>query len=236
MVLFMKRIIAAAFAAMLAAPAAAADRNYTLTDFDRVQVDGPYQVSLATGLSAGARARGSAEALDRVSVEVQGRTLRIRTNRSAWGGYPGDRAGPVIIEATTRDLVAGAVTGSGSLVIDKAKGLRLDLSVSGSGRLGVANVEADNLIVGLLGSGRIAIGGKARQLRATIQGSGDFEGRALSVQDAVVFADTAGTVAVGASRSAKVTATGPGDVTVIGSPSCTLDGAAAALVKCGRQR
>jgi hypothetical protein len=236
----MKRIIAAAFAAAyaasLAVPAAAAERSYTLTDFDRVQVEGPYQVSLTTGLSSGARASGSAEALERVSVEVQGHTLRIRTNRSAWGGYPGERAGPVIIEATTRDLAAGAVTGSGSLVVDKAKGLRLDLSVSGSGRLGVASVEADNLVVGLLGSGRIALGGKAKQLRATIQGSGDFEGAALVAQDAVVVADTGGTVTVAAARTAKVTATGPGDVVILGSPSCTLGGVAAASVKCGKQR
>src|SRR5690349_20556352 len=75
-----------AFAA--AAPAAAAERHYSITDFDRVQVDGPYRVTLATGRSSAARAEGSTEALDHVSIDVQGGILRIRRNRSAWGGYP----------------------------------------------------------------------------------------------------------------------------------------------------
>src|SRR3954464_4919821 len=104
----MTRTLPIAFLAFAAAacPAAAAERNYTVTDFDRVQVDGPYQVTLRTGLTAGARAEGSAGALDRISIDVQGNSLRVRTNRSAWGGYPGDSTGPVAITLTTRDLRA----------------------------------------------------------------------------------------------------------------------------------
>ena len=233
----MNRIIAAALPlAFAAAPAAAAERSYSVTDFDRVQVDGPYQVSLTTGLSSSARATGSVGALDRVSVEVQGRTLRIRVNRSGWGGYPGDRAGPVVIQVTTRNVVAAGVTGSGGLAIDKTSGIRLDLSVSGSGRLGVASLNADSLGVSLLGSGRIAVGGQAKQMRATIQGSGDLDARSLTAQDATIFADTAGTITLGAARTAKVTATGPGDVEILGDPSCTLLGVAAESVKCGTPR
>lgn len=234
----MTRILAAAFAlaAALAAafPAAAAERRYTVTDFDRVQVEGPYHVVLATGRASGVVASGSQQALERVSIDVQGRTLRIRPNRSAWGGYPGDPVGTVQIAASTRDLRAAMVTGSGSLAIDRAEGLRLDLSVSGSGKLAVQRVEADSLVVGLLGSGRIALGGSAKTMRATIQGSGDLDALALGVGDLELTADTAGTVAVRAARSARVTAIGPGDVTIAGTPSCTLSGPAAAMVACGR--
>lgn len=234
----MTRIIAAALsiAAALAAafPAAAAERRYSVTDFDRVQVEGPYRVTLVTGGSSGVVASGSREALERVSIEVQGRTLRIRANRSAWGGYPGDPVGPVEIAAATRDLRAAMVTGSGSLAVDKAQGLRLDLSVSGSGRLSVGQIRADTLIVGLLGSGRIALGGTAETMRATIQGSGDLDAAALAVDDLTLTADTAGTIAVRAARAAKVTAIGPGDIRVDGKAACTLSGPAAAMVACGR--
>ena len=224
--------LAAAFAA--AAPAAADERTYSVTDFDRVQVEGPYRVTLVTGRPSRAVAIGSREAIERVSVEVQGRTLRIRPNRSAWGGYPGDKVGPVRIEASTRDLRAGTVTGSGALAVDRAEGLRLDFSVSGSGGIDVAQVEADRLVVGLLGSGRTTLGGAAKTMVATIQGSGDLDAAALKVEDLQLTADTAGTVAVRAARTAKVTAIGPGDVTVAGTPSCTLSGAASAMVACGR--
>ncbi|HEX8513793.1 MAG TPA: head GIN domain-containing protein [Allosphingosinicella sp.] len=223
-----------AFAA--AVPVAAAERNYSITDFDKVQVDGPYRVTLTMGRSSGARAEGSAEALDHVSIDVQGGTLRVRRNRSAWGTHPGAGAGPVAVTLTARDLRSAAVVGSGSLDIDRARGLRIDLSVSGSGRLNVAAVEADNLVVGLLGGGRITLAGRTRQLRATVQGSGDLAASGLSADDALIRSDTAGSVAVAVARSAKVTATGAGDVEILGSPACTVEAKGSGRVTCGGAR
>jgi hypothetical protein len=219
-----------------AVPAGAAERNYSVTDFDRVQVDGPYRVSLTTGRSSAARAEGSTEALDQVAVDVQGGTLRVRRNRSAWGGYPGEGSGPVSIALTTRDLRNASVVGSGTLDIDRAKGLRVDLSVSGSGRLTVGAVEADNLVVGLLGGGRITVAGRARQLKATLQGSGDLAAAGLSADEAQIVSDTAGNVAVAVTRSAKVTATGPGDVEIVGGPSCIVQAKGSGRVACGPAR
>src|SRR5687768_9807544 len=140
----MRIFLTALLLAFFASPALAIDQRYMVTDFDRVQVDGPFQVTLIVGRPSDATASGSRAALDRVSIEVQGRTLRIRPNRSAWGGYPGRVAGgPVRIMISTRDLVAGAVAGPGSLAIDRAKGLRIELNVTGSGRIGLGAVEAD---------------------------------------------------------------------------------------------
>jgi len=234
----MTRTLPLAFLALAAAaaPAGAAERRYSVTDFDRVQVDGPYRVSLQTGLSSGARAEGSTEALERISVEVQGGILRVRRNRSAWGGYPGEGPGPVTITLTTRDLRTAAVVGSGSLDIDRVRGLRVDLSVSGSGRLSVGAVDADNLMVGLLGSGRITLAGRAKQLKATVQGSGDLAASGLSADDAQIASDTAGNVAVAVARTAKVTASGPGDVEIVGAPSCTVEAKGSGQVLCGRGR
>jgi hypothetical protein len=223
-----------AFAA--AVPAGAAERNYSITDFDRVQVDGPYRVTLTSGRSSSARAEGSAEALDHVSIDVQGGTLRVRRNRSAWGGYPGSDAGPVTVTLTTRDLRSAAVVGSGSLDIDRAKGLRVDLSMSGSGRLNVSAVEADNLVVGLLGGGRIALAGRTRQLRATVQGSGDLAASGLTADDAQIGSDTAGSVAVTVLKTAKVASTGAGDVEIVGTPTCTVEAKGSGRVTCGERR
>lgn len=227
-------LLAAALAAALpAVPAGAADRTYPVTDFDSVRVEGPFEVSLATGLSSRVQASGPAEALERVSVEVEGRTLRIRVNPSAWGGYPGQSPGHVRIAASTRDLVRASVVGSGSLDIDKARGLRLDLALGGSGRLAVRALEADNLNVGLVGSGRIALGGHARLMRATIQGSGDLDGARLRADDVQLGADSAGSITLGPARTAKVRATGAGDVTIAGTPACTIDWKGAGRVRCG---
>lgn len=232
MVLPMKRVMLAAVLAAVAAPAEAAERRFTVTDFDRILVDGPFQVTLVTGRSGSAVATGSNQALDRVSIEVQGRTLRIRPNRSSWGGYPGEDLGVLAIKVSTHDLRGAVVTGSGTIDIDKARGMRFDISVAGSGRVGVANLETDKLGVGLLGSGTIRIGGKAKELRATIQGAGDLDAENLLVEDADINADTAGNIAVGVRRAAKITATGQGDTRIVGKPACTVKGLASGRVSC----
>jgi hypothetical protein len=239
MVAAMNRILFAALAlaaASFASAAGAAERRYSLTDFDRIQIEGPYEVTLATGRSSGARATGSPEALERVTVEVQGRTLHIRRNRNGWGGYPGQAAGTVRIEATTQNLRAALVSGSGGLAVDSARGLRVDLSVSGSGRLSVAGASIDNLYVGLLGAGRITVAGTAKQLHATLQGTGDLAGEGLRVDDAQVTAETSGTISFAAVRSASVRSTGAGDVVVTGRPACTVETLGSGTVRCGSAR
>jgi hypothetical protein len=216
------------------APAVAAERFYPVTDFDRVQVEGPYQVTLVTGAGAAARASGSEAALARVTVEVQSGVLKIHPNRSGWGGYPGDNPGAVRIALSTRELRAATVIGAGALAVDRVRGLRADLSVSGSGSIGVQRVEADVLMLGLIGSGRIAAAGVAKQVRATVQGSGDLAAAGLAADDLVLNAETAGTVAIAARRTAKVKAGGSGNVDVSGPAACTVTATGAGQVRCGR--
>ena len=235
MILHMKRIMLAALAAAACPIAAeAAERRYSITSFDRIQVDGPYQVTVQTGRSNSAVATGTARALDGVSIEVQSRVLKISPNRSAWGGKPGDQAGPVAIAVTAHELRAATVAGSGTINIDKAKAMKFDVTLSGSGRIGLDKVEADILSVGLLGSGKIALGGKAKTFKATVRGAGDLAGDKLAVEDAEINSDTAGTVSVGVRRAAKITSTGAGDTTIIGSPACTLSVRGAGRVFCSR--
>ena len=218
----------------LAAPAAAAERNYSVTDFDRIVVEGPYTVRLATGRPSAARATGSPEAIERVTLDVQGRTLRIRPNRSAWGGFPDNAVRTVTLEVSSRELRAASVNGPASLVIDRVRGMRLDLAVEGSGSILAGDVAADNLVIGLIGSGRIRVAGTAGELRASIHGWADLDASSLVAQGANVTTDTSGRVAIGVAREARVNATGIGEVEILGSPSCTVRGLSAAMVRCRR--
>ena len=230
----MRKLLAALLLALTATPAAAVDRQVMVTDFDRVQIDGPYQVTLTVGRPSTVTASGSRGALDRVSIEVQGRTLRIRSNRSAWGGYPGEPAGGVLqIVASTQEIRAASVQGGGSLSIDRAKGLRIDLTLTGSGRLGVAAVAADQLVLTLNGSGKIMLGGAAKQFRAFVSGTGDLAGAAFRADNVDLATDTSGAIAFAAVRTAKVRASGTGDVAISGTAACTVTGLADYMVRCG---
>jgi hypothetical protein len=233
MIPFMKRIMLALAAAALAAPAAAAERRYTVTDFDRIQIEGPFEVTLSTGRPSSAVASGSNDAIDRLSLDVQGRILRIRAKQSTWSPRGDQSDGSLKIALGTHDLRAATVIGSGSLAVDRAKAARFDASLSGSGQLTLGAVETDNLIVRLLGSGKIGIGGKAKSVRATIQGSGDLDARGLQSEDLVLNSETSGDVAIAARRTAKVAAGGAGDTQIIGKPACMVSARGSGRVACG---
>lgn len=216
-----------------AAPAAAAERVYSVNDFDRVIVEGPYVVTLATGRPSSAVASGTREALDRVSIDVRGQTLRIRRNRQAWGGNPGADTGLVTIRLATRTLRSARLIGPARLDLDGARGLRVEFSVEGSGRLRATGVAADNLSLGLLGSGVLDISGSAAVLRADVQGTGSVEAARLIAANATLATTGSGTVALTVNGPAAIAANGLGDVTIAGRAACTVTGPGADQVRCG---
>lgn len=245
-----RRIDGAPFAAMLggmraffllclglaAAPVSAAERRYPVTDFDRIEVDGPYVVRLTSGRPSAAVATGPQAGIDRVTVEVNGQTLRIRRNRNGWTGTPGAQQGQVEIAVTTRSLRGARMIGPGRLEVDRLAGLRGVLTVEGSGELVVAGIATDTLNLRLVGSGRLEARGRTGTLNALFEGSGNVEAGQLVAQDAVVATTSFGTVALNAARTARITANGRGSVTVAGRPACTVVGPSADLVRCGAQQ
>src|SRR4051794_26082461 len=113
----MRTFLIAAFLVTAAGPLDAATRNFGVTSFTRVRVEGPFKVSLTTGVAPFARASGSSAALDRLDVEVTGDTLVVRSSASGWGGYPGSDMGPVEISVGTHDLGNAWLNGAGTLAI-----------------------------------------------------------------------------------------------------------------------
>lgn len=213
-----------------AGPAAAADRNYSVTGFDRVRVDGPFRVTLTTGRSPFARASGSPAAIDSVSIAVQGRTLVVRANPSSWGGYPGEAQGPVIIEVGTHDLSAAWVNGSGALAIDRVKGLEFDLAIQGSGTAAIGEARVDVLKIGLSGAASATVAGEAPKMTAIVRGTSMLNASGLRVKDATIGAEGPSKVSATVGNSAKVDARGVAVVDVAGGPACTVNAQGSALV------
>lgn len=225
----------AAFLLLASAAAAAAERVETVTGFDRIHVNGPYRVEVVTGRGASARLSGTREALDRVTVDVQGTTLTIRANRNGWtGGWPGeDKSGPVTIRLTTGELRAVSLVGSGAIAVDRIRGPRVQLSVEGSGGLTIGRADVDRLDMILLGSGAVVISGAAKAANAIVRGAATLDGAGLAANDLGVTSESAGNVALGARTSATVKAMGAGEVRIGGSPACTVTASGSGQVYCG---
>lgn len=219
-----------ALLACVPATADAGTRNFGVSGFDRVRVEGPFKVRLATGVAPFAVASGSGPALDAVSMEVTGRTLVIRGNRSSWGGYPGEAKGPVEISIGTHELTAAYVNGSGSLAIDKAKGLSFELSVQGSGMASIGAAAVDQLKISILGSAGVRIAGTAPRLNATLRGVSSLDASSLNVKDATIAAHGPATVKATVTGTAKIDVEGAAAVDLAGAPACTVKSAGSATV------
>ena len=209
-------------AAAIPSASAAADRNYSVTDFNRIKLNGPFKVRLATGVSPFAKASGSPDALNDIKVEVQGRTLIIGKNPSSWGGYPGESRGPVEISVGTHGLTNAWVNGSGSLDIDKARGASLELTLVGAGSIGVGRVEVDRLNFGVAGSGSARIAGEAKQSAVVVRGNASFDGSQLQVKNATVGAEGAAVVKLAVKDTVKIDTQGTATVDISGKPACTV--------------
>jgi len=212
-----------AFAALaLAAPATAATRNFGIQDFDRIRVAGPFKVQLVTGVAPFAKATGASDAIDDISIEVQGRTLVVQQNASSWSSFPGRNSGLVTIDIGTHDLSAAWLNGSGLLSIDHVKEPSFELTVQGAGSASVGNITVDTLKIGLSGSGSATLSGTAPQLTATLFGASTFDGSALTAKDATIGAQGTAVVKLTATDAVKIDAEGPVTLTLSGNPACTL--------------
>ena len=219
-----------AILACVPTPADAATRNFGVSGFDRVRVDGPFKVRLATGVAPFAVASGSAGALDAVAMDVQGRTLVIRSSRASWGGYPGEPRGPVEISIGTHELSGAVLNGSGSLAIDKVRGLSFDLAVVGTGAANIGSAIVDQLKISVSGAAGASIAGAAPKLTAIVRGVSSLDASALIAKDAMIGAQGPATVKATVTGTAKVDAIGAATVGLTGNPACTVNAVGSATV------
>ncbi len=206
----------------LAAPAGAATRNFGVTGFEKVRIEGPYKIILSTGVAPFARASGSAAALDRIAIEVRGNTLVVHNNLSNWGGSPAQAAGPVEISLGTHDLTAAWLSGAGTLAIDRVKGLSFDLSSQGSGSVSIARADVDQLNISVVGTARAVLAGTAGKVTAVVRGVSSLDAAGLAAKDATIGAEGAATISASVSNAVTIDANGPVAVTLTGRPACTL--------------
>jgi len=215
-------LFAVAILPVLAAPAGAATRNFGITGFEKVRIEGPFKVKLTTGVPPFASASGSPSAIERVAIEVRGNTLVVHSNLSSWGGYPGQQAGPVEVSLGTHDLSSAWISGSGVLSIDKVKGLLFDLSTQGSGSATIGRVDVDQLNVSVVGTASATLAGRAGKLTTVVRGISSLDAADLSAKDATIGAEGAATVKANVSNSVTVDGTGPATIQLSGTPACTL--------------
>ena len=197
-------------------------RNFGIRSFDKIRVEGPYKVTLKTGVAPFARAKGPHAALDRIDFEMRGNVLLVRSG--PFSKQPGAAAlAPVEVEIGTHDLRSAALTGSGSLAIDKVKGLKFDLTVHGAGSADIGKVAVDQLSLSLGGNGSARLSGEAKKLTAIMRGLSTLDMSGLEAADAVFGSEGPSTVRANVTKAAEIQAKGTASFALAGRPSCTLN-------------
>lgn len=216
----------------LPAVAPAADRIVGVGSFDRLRVEGPFRVRVATGPPR-ATVSGDRRTIDEVDVHADGGTLVVRMGNNGWGERPVTTGAPVTVTLSTPALARAWLVGGAEVTIARMTGDRVDLSVSGSGRMTVAAVDAARLDAVVVGSGTMTLAGRAARVQLTVNGAGGLDAGALVAGDLILLHDGSGDTKAQARYTARVTHTGLGQVEVLGNAKCTVKAAGGGPVSCG---
>ncbi|RZM36826.1 MAG: DUF2807 domain-containing protein [Sphingomonas sp.] len=215
------------------AQGSATSRTVSIGSFDRVRVEGPFEVRVTIG-SPHATITGPHGA-DDATVRVDGTTLSVRKGTGGWGEQPRGRgAGPIVVTLSTPGLTSASVAAGGRLTIARMRGMRVDVTVSGNGSLALAAADTDQLNATLIGTGQMTLAGRAARARLVTSGPGAIDASALIVDDLTVNLDGVGETTAAARYTAQVTNSGLGTVTITGNAKCRVDAAAGGPVVCGK--
>lgn len=222
-----------ALASLVAAPALADRRGYSVTSFTRLRLEGPVTLKIEVGGSPAGYAEGDREAIDRIRVDNGGDQLLVSIDRSNWMGEERHGIGKGVLHISTPSIEALSVIGAGDVTIDRVPGSRFTLILTGAGRADIGGIAVDQLVVGINGAGTARLTGHASQLRIRSQGEGEVDGAALSTQDADTSLIGAGTIRLRSERTARNLLKGSGTIIIDGKPACTGTSEGSGQVLCG---
>jgi hypothetical protein len=209
-------------------------KSYQIGAFDKLEVAGPYDVTVRTGSSPSVSASGPQKLIEHLVVEVKGDKLVIHPEQHRglfnWGIHTN---GGAKLDVTVPSLSAAVIAGSGGITVDKIAGDHFDGAVAGSGDLSLENVQVQSLKLSIGGSGDIAAkSGQTQQADYHIAGSGGIDARGVQAQAATVAIAGSGSIRGNATGAAAVKIMGSGDVTMTGGAKCTVKKMGSGDVNC----
>jgi len=199
-------------------------RDYQVATFDKIEVAGPFDVTVTTGGKPSVHASGPSNLIDKMEVKVEGGVLKIRPEkRNSMFNWNFGSHGSAKVAVSVPMLSEAAIAGSGGIAIDKVTGANFKGEIAGSGDLRLAAVDAGAVELSIAGSGGVTVAGKAKSVTYEIAGSGDIDAKGLVAETARVSIAGSGSVGANAWGTADVEILGSGGVNVTGGAKCTID-------------
>ncbi len=199
-------------------------KSYQVGNFTKLEVAGPFDVTVRTGSAPSVSAKGNEKLMERLVVEVKGDKLVIHTeSRNGWFNWGRGTSGSADIAVTVPAISGATLAGSGGISIDNVKGDSFDGSVAGSGDLDIGSLDVQSLNLVIAGSGDVrAKSGQTGSAAYKIMGSGGIDARSVRAQTAEVSIAGSGSINGQATTAANVKIMGSGDVTLTGGAKCNV--------------
>jgi len=185
----------------------------TIGSVTAVELQTSGDLTVTVGETPGLTIKAGANQLDYLTSEVDGNTLVLDSK----AGMPG--GGSISYDLVVPSLSSLDVSGSGSATGAGTLRGEATVTVSGSGDVTLTGVQVPSLAVGLSGSGKVTLGGSADSQQIDVSGSGDYDGKELSVGDTGIEVTGSGNAKVTVSGRLAVSISGSGNVTYFGSPT-----------------
>jgi len=187
-----------------------AQTTYSLKDFDRVNVQGNIELRL---VSAGVESVVVADGADKVSVETEGRTLRIKMNFREQ--VKGEKVKVDVNYKRLKELKAGG----GASVVANFQGTEADFSAHvNSGASLWLEGDFSSLELNAGTGGKIEVRGTAGYLEAEAKTTSEIRARRLEVEKALLKAYTGGILEATVKRSVEASVSTAGELILIGTP------------------
>ena len=226
----MRRFMLAALLSTTA-PAAAAERAFPATGFDKVDLAAAAVVEVHAGRRFEIRATGDQKLLDRLNLSVRDDTLVI-------GWLPGPaltlrHSDALRIAISMPHISAATVSGAGTIAVDRAEAPNFVATVDGAGTVRLPALRTRRATLSVGGAGQIVAAGRAEQVNARVTGVGSIDAAALAAGAGRFAMSGAGSIQAHVDGSADVTMGGFGSVRVLGQARCNVHKNGFGSVHCG---
>jgi hypothetical protein len=168
-----------------------------VTDFESISLRGSAQLRITIGQPASLTVEGNQESVQSLETELDGDTLRIRTNRKGKAWLPGGSS-QLVLKVTVPKLEELRLEGGNDVRLTGFNGGETTIAIEGA-----ANVKAN---------------GRLDELTVEMEGAGHADLRELVATAATVTVDGVGSVYVNATESLDATMNGVGAILYSGTP------------------
>jgi hypothetical protein len=201
------------------------DVSYDLQNFDRLEVDGAFEVTVSQSPTYAITIQGDRRNLNDLVVAKAGSTLTIKYNTTI------QREHTTLITIAMPELRGASFSGASSSTIDGFKGgeKEMDITLSGAS-IGQWRGESKRCSINLSGASRLTVIGKSEQLVAGVSGASELLAYDLVAGIVSVDASGASKINVYASQTLNATAGGASLINYKGTPMITSSATGASYI------